>query len=250
MKITRDIYLVGSGQIRLSNKMDCHVYLVDGGKELALIDAGVGIETASILKNIREDGFDEKNIRYILLTHCHADHGGGCKTIKCKTKCEIIATEIEGMLLERGNEEEIGLDIAKRSNIYPKDYSFPNCRVDRIAKDGKRIDVGKYSIDVIQIAGHSKGSTCYLLDQDGYRILFSSDIVFFGGTIGLGNWPGSNLEDYRKHIGKLSNLSVDALLPGHFLWTLREGQEHLDKAIENLKLAWVPPSWQHQHPHF
>ena len=78
---------------------------------------------------------------------------------------------------------------------------------------------------------------------------FSGDAVFHGGTIGLGNWAGSNLEDYRRYIGRLSGLSVEGLYPGHFLWTLRDGQEHLDTAVANMASAWVPPAWQHQHPH-
>lgn len=250
MKIVKDVFMVGSGQIGLSNRMDCHIYLIDGGEELALIDAGVGLETELILNNIRQEGFNEKEIRYLLLTHCHADHAGGCKEIKMQTGCKIIATEIEGTLLERGTDEELGLDVAKRSGIYPQDYVFPHCKADWIVKDDDKIKVGKYKINVIEVPGHSRGSACYLLNQDNYRILFSSDVVFFGGTIGLGNWPGSSLDDYRRYIGKLSNLSIDALLPGHFIWTLRGGQEHLNKAIDNLKLAWVPPAWQHQHPHF
>jgi hypothetical protein len=44
-------------------------------------------------------------------------------------------------------------------------------------------------------------------------------------------------------------LGVTALFPGHFMWTLQGGQAYLDKAVENLSLAWVPPAWQHQHQH-
>ena len=31
MQITKDVYMVGSGSIGLTNSMDCHIYLVDGG---------------------------------------------------------------------------------------------------------------------------------------------------------------------------------------------------------------------------
>lgn len=250
MKITKDVYMVGSGQIRLSNPFDCHVYLIDGGSELALIDAGAGLETELIINNIREEGFDEKKVSHLLLTHCHADHAGGCRNLKMLTGCRIACTKVERGLLENGTDEEMGLDVARKSGIYPEDYVFSHCKSDRIVEDGEAINVGKYDVYVIQVPGHSKGSTCYLLDRGGYRMLFSSDVVFFGGTIGLGNWPGSSLEDYRKYIGKLSHLGVDALLPGHFLWTLKDGQKFLDKAVENLKSAWVPPSWQHQHPNY
>lgn len=57
MKITDNIFLVGSSQIGLSHSSDCSVYLIDGGNELALIDAGVGIEIEKIFANIKEDSF-------------------------------------------------------------------------------------------------------------------------------------------------------------------------------------------------
>jgi len=250
VKITEDVYLVGSGQIRISNSYDCHVYLIDCGNELVLIDAGSGLETKFIIKNIRKEGFNEKKVSHLLLTHCHADHAGGCKNMKKLTGCKIVCAEAEGRLLEHGKDEEIGLDIAKKSLLYPDDYKFTHCKPDLIIKDRDIIRVGRYIFQAIVVPGHSKASTCYLLDRDGYRILFSSDVVFLGGTIGIGNWPGSSLEEYRKNIWNLSNLQIDALLPGHFLWTLRDGQASLDKAIENLSLAWVPPAWQHNHPHF
>jgi len=250
MKITRDVYMVGSGQIGLSDPYDCHVYLVDCRDKLALIDAGAGLNSGLIMDNIRGEGFDKEEIACILLTHCHADHAGGCSNIKMLTSCEVICTEVEGKLLTKGSDDELGLDIARRSGLYPQDYKFVHAEPDRIVIDGEKVGLGKYDVRVIEVPGHSEGSTCYLLDRDGYRILFSSDIVFYGGTIGLGNWPGSSLDNYRRHIGKLANLSIDALLPGHFLWTLKGGQEHLDRAVENLKSAWVPPAWQHQHHHY
>ena len=243
--------MIGSGQIGLSNPMDCHLYLIEGGEgELALVDAGVGLEPELIIENIRQAGFDENDIKYLLLTHGHSDHAAGCKYMKEQTGCKIVTTEVEARLLEKGTDEELGIDITKRSGIYPEDFVYPHTKADLIVKDGDKIKVGKYEISALVVPGHSPGPACFFFNQNDYRIMFSGDVVFFGGTIGLGNWPGSTLADYRENIGKLINLSVDALLPGHFLWTLKGGQGHLDTAIANLKEAWVPPLWQHQHPAF
>lgn len=249
MKVARGIFMIGSGQIGLSNPMDCHVYLIDTGGGLALIDAGVGIETEGLLENIRKDGFDPNDLRWLLVTHCHADHAGGSWWIRREVGCEVIAPKIEDAILERGTDRELGLDIAKRSAIYPEDYVFHHCKVDRSVEDGEGLRLGGIQVFIIQVSGHSWGSACYLLESEGWRALFSSDVVFYGGTIGLGNWPGSSLDGYRRDIGKLANLGVKALFPGHFLWTLRDGQRHLDIAVTNLQSAWVPPSWQHNHPH-
>lgn len=61
MKLT-DIYAVGGGRMGfgISGPLDCHVYLLDGGSELALVDPGLGIDHAFdlVLENIRHDGIE------------------------------------------------------------------------------------------------------------------------------------------------------------------------------------------------
>ena len=58
MKLANDLYLVGSGGIGISNVTDGNVYLIDGHREIGLIDTGSGVATGRILENIRQEGFD------------------------------------------------------------------------------------------------------------------------------------------------------------------------------------------------
>ena len=67
VRLTRDIALVGGGNngFDISAPLDCHVYLLDGGDELALVDAGVGDvpgDPDAILANAEADGFDPGRI--------------------------------------------------------------------------------------------------------------------------------------------------------------------------------------------
>ena len=50
LRILPDIYVVGSGTpgFGLSHDCDCHV-LIDGGDEIAIIDAGSGIKSEAVL---------------------------------------------------------------------------------------------------------------------------------------------------------------------------------------------------------
>ena len=249
MRITPQVYLVGSGALGLSDALDAHIYLLDGGDELALVDTGAGRDVAWVLANVRAEGYDERAIRYILLTHSHADHAGGAAALRARTGAQIICSASEGRLLAEGSAVELGLDRAVRSGIYPPDYVYAHCQPDLVIGSSWELALGRYRVRAIEVAGHSPGSVCFLVEGAGERMLFSGDTVFHGGTIGLGNWAGSSLEDYRGAIGRLAGLGVEALYPGHYLWTLRGGQAHLDAAIENLAQAWVPPAWQHNHPH-
>jgi hydroxyacylglutathione hydrolase len=55
MRLTPEVHLVGSGDsgFGLTDPFDCHVYLLDGGSEAALVDAGIGTGVDEILANAR-----------------------------------------------------------------------------------------------------------------------------------------------------------------------------------------------------
>jgi glyoxylase-like metal-dependent hydrolase (beta-lactamase superfamily II) len=249
MKITDGIYLVGGGDIGLSNKMDCHVYLLDGGEKKCLIDSGIGLQSRIILENIKEEGFDPKNdLDYLLISHAHADHAGGAKDIYSETGAEVIAPQGEAQFIEKGGKDlDEGLRACIRAGVYPTNYKYRHVNVRRTVRHNTRLKVGKYHLRVIQIPGHSHATAGFLIEEEP-RCFFSSDIVFVQGTIGLGNWPGCSLDNYRKYIDRLGGLRVVSLFPGHYIWTLVDGQSHLDTAISNMSSPWVPPSWGHNHP--
>src|SRR5690349_9576805 len=79
MRLHPRVYLVGSGEMGLSDSWDCHIYVVDGGSELAMIDAGGGRPASyeMIRRNMLADGIDPQRIRHIILTHWHTDHARG-----------------------------------------------------------------------------------------------------------------------------------------------------------------------------
>ena len=74
-------------------------------------------------------------------------------------------------------------------------------------------------------------------------MLFSGDVVFYGGMLGLNNAEGCSLADYREDIGKLSKLKIDALLPGHAVFILRNGQKHIDRAARKLADFVMPETF-------
>lgn len=241
MKILDHIHLVGSGSAGLSNPGDCHVYLIDAGAELALVDAGCGVETQRILDNVAADGLDPARIRTLLLTHAHRDHAGGCRALKqlLGPELRIVASAAEARLLAEGRIEELGLDLLGLGHL-PREESFPPCRPEVIAGDGETFKVGSLAVTALEVPGHNPGCLCFFLTMDERRILFSGDVIHPGGVIGLGNWPGNDLQTYRRSLKKLAGLKVDALFSGHLLWTAAGGQSHIDRANTAFEGLWPP----------
>ena len=242
MKILEDIYVVGGGNsgIGISAPLDCNIYLIDGGTDSVLIDAGVGVNTKKIFDNILLESIDKKKISKLILTHAHLDHSGGAAQIKKFINPKIYASEIEAPYIESGDEDAIGLTMAKKSKVYPKSYKMFPEKIDNTLKGGEEIVVGKYTLRIISTPGHSKGSVCILLEGHKKKVLFTGDTVFMNGLICLFNLPDSSLADYRVSIKKLSKLSIDCLIPSHHGFTLSNGQSHINMAINALENLWVP----------
>ncbi len=244
MKIRDGIHIVGSGQagFMLTNRSDCHVWLVDTPDGLILIDAGVGLEIDLIVDTIRADGFDPENIRHLFLTHSHADHACGAAWFKDKLGVRVYIGAPEAALLRSSDLMDQGLDIAIRDGIYPADYRFANCSPDVELAGGETFAFGDLTLTAILVPGHSSGSVCYLLHGRGRTSLFSGDVVTHGGRLMFLNCPGSDMASMRASMPQLSGLGVEELFPGHGCFVLHGGQEHINIAIERLSHLSPPPN--------
>ena len=249
MKLTEEIYLVGSGHagISLTDDFDCHVYLINGGDELALVDAGAGMGVPEILHNVEADGFHLSAIKKVLITHTHADHSGGAARLRERLNAAFYVSKIEAPFLRDGDEDAVGLTRARQAGFYPPDYRLEPCPVDVALNDGEPFLVGDLTMTAILLPGHSAGTMVYLMEGKQGRYLFSGDSVLFGGMISLLNCVGSSLEAYRKHIGKLSGLHVRGLMPGHLNFCVNNGQRQLDLAVEAFKGLGVPTNMIGRH---
>lgn len=243
MKLTDRIHLVGSGSFGfdLTDPFDCHVYLVDGGDELAIVDVGAGMGAEAIVENVRRDGFDPARIRHVVLTHAHGDHAGGaarmCRLLDDPT---VYLSRAVADFLREGNEQAVSLDVAKQAGIYPPDYALERCEVDVELADGDTIPVGDLTLQVLDTPGHSDGHVSLVLDHDEKRSLFAGDVIFFGGKILLQNIYDCRLDAEIRSLRRLRELRVDALLPGHFTLSLSDGQRHIERANEVLDRLLIP----------
>ncbi len=200
--VTDGVYLVGSSD--LTDGRDCSIYLVDAW-ELVLIDAGAGVNTGQIAKNIELLGLDPGRLSTLILTHCHIDHVGGAAYFKERFGVKIVMHALDADAVEHGDHIKTG---ASWYNL-----RLPPLPVDvKISQDEESLSFRDGTTLVcLHTPGHTPGSLSVYLDRGGERVLFGQDI--HGPFL-----PefGADLSAWRRSMETLLRLEADILCEGHF----------------------------------
>lgn len=242
-RLTETIWLVGSGDdpAAFSDPHDCHVFLIDGGSEAALIDCGTGIASDQVLRNAEEVRPLDR-IGHILATHYHADHAGGAASLRRSTGAAIHASVPTSAALGTGDEQVTQVAMARSVGIYPPDYHYPACSVDVVLRDNDVMEIGDVRVSAHDTPGHCDGHLSFLADDATHKTLFSGDAIFYGGRVSIQAIPDCRPYAYARTAQRLADLDVDVLLPGHLEFVLEAGREHLRRAAASFARLVPPPN--------
>ena len=190
-------------------------------KEAMVIDPGG--EPEKIIEVLDILGIEE--LKYIFVTHCHADHIGGINELKKAKKGKI--------LISRDDAE--GLYNDQISLAYYIKIENPELEADSRIDDNDLIHLGNLEFRVIHTPGHTAGSTSLYCEKE--KCLFSGDTIFCG-TWGRTDLPTSSREDIMNSITKkILILPDDTLIyPGH-------GKATMLKDEKPIYLELKPKMW-------
>ncbi|MGA2158194.1 MAG: MBL fold metallo-hydrolase [Dehalococcoidia bacterium] len=203
--------------------LGANVYLLALGGELTLVDAGYRNKYRQILKRIYSLGFAPTRIRHIIITHHHPDHIGGLAALKKLTGAKTVAHKldapfIDGRLPQAGPSRP---DWLKRSSgIFSGVLATPPTIVDIEVDDGDDLPVAG-GIKIIHTPGHTPGSICIYLKQEG--LVFTGDLLARRLGIKLPSMVfTADIEQEMNSIRKLAELDFDTACFGHG-FPLRKG---------------------------
>jgi len=200
-QVAEGVYIVGGPQI--TDGRDCCIYLVDGGSELALVDAGLGYSTRAILANIAKLGLDAALLKYVIVTHGHIDHIGGVPYFQ-ERGAQVVCHELDRDAVAGGK--------AKLTAASYYGVNYRGVPVDRfLTGDLQEVAVGGTVLHCLHTSGHTPGGISPYLDAAGTRVLFGQDIH---GPFDP-SW-GANMKQWRASMRKLIDLQADVLCEGHF----------------------------------
>ena len=246
MKLTSDLHVVGGGYFSfgLSGRLDCHVFVLNSGSELALVDPGMGMkgDFDTILDNIRQDGLDPRKIRKMILTHYHCDHIGAAAEARQRLDAEVYSSALAAPVIRCGDEQAVALDVAKAAKFYPDDYVLPPCPVDVELVEGDIIQVGSLELETFETPGHCDGHLSFIMRGGDRSYLLGADLVFWGGKVVWQNIHDCRIDAYAQSMFKMEKQEFDALIPGHLQISLSSGKVHLDAAAAAFRQLGIPPN--------
>lgn len=187
------------------------VVLIRTDAGLVLIDGGVPQAVRAIQANIRELGFDPRQIKYILVTEPHWDHAGGVAALARDSGATVIAGAAAVAELRRGN---VGEDDPQASIHKPMS---PVSRI-RGVRDGEALRIG-VTIVARSTPGHTRGSTSWQWQSCEGKACAT---FVFSASINPVSDDHYRFTDHpervallRRGAAKLASLRCDIAIPSH-----------------------------------
>jgi metallo-beta-lactamase class B len=98
-----------------------------------------------IVGGMRKLGLDPKNIKYVLISHAHADHIGGAEILQTRYGAHVVMGAADWDLVAK----------------YPNRYKTMAPKRDIAATDGMKITLGETSVTIWATPGHTPGTLSY-----------------------------------------------------------------------------------------
>ena len=188
---------VRTGQELLTNS---YIIFDEKSNEAMVIDPGG--EPEKIINMLNDQGVE--SLKYIFLTHCHADHIGGVPQLKDAKGGKI--------LISRADAE--GLYNPEVSLAPYIDMPNIELEADSRIDDEDLIHIGNIEFQVISTPGHTKGSVCLYYPEG--RLVFTGDTIF-SGSWGRTDLPTGNFVEIMNSISNRLMVLPDETIvyPGH-----------------------------------
>lgn len=189
----------------IGDPTNCYIIFEEKSKEILVIDPAGDVDKIEEIINILGG-----NLKYIYLTHCHADHILGVMELKkrCNGKILIHREDADGL-------NDPNINLSPYIGVGNITLDAASSRVD----DKDLVHLGELQFEVIHTPGHTKGSTSLYCKQE--NCLFSGDTLF-RGTWGRTDLPTSSFENIINSIVKKLMILPDETIvyPGHGMMTM------------------------------
>lgn len=191
-RIIGDVYYVGAEGVS--------AFLVRTSDGLVLLDGALPETAPQIARNIATLGFSPRDVKVLINSHAHFDHGGGLAELKRMTGASLAVSGPDADRLEAGERD------------------MPAVRVDRRLADGDTVHLGDTTLTAHLTPGHTKGCTTWTMttreEQREYTVLFHCSTSVVDTLVGNTGYPNI-VGDYERTFARLRAMEADVFLANH-----------------------------------
>jgi glyoxylase-like metal-dependent hydrolase (beta-lactamase superfamily II) len=184
-KVLWQEHIKADGRNRVRLGLNCLLICSTGGNILVDTGAGkklddhdrdiFGLGNSHLVAGLRELGLAPRDINYVVLTHLHFDHSGGCT--KRNKKGQVVPTFPEATYLVQRAAWEAAMNPNERgrASYHRDDFQVLVEREQMQFLDGDKELMSGIWLKVTN--GHTHGHQAVLLNQAGSKVAFLGDIV-------------------------------------------------------------------------
>jgi metallo-beta-lactamase class B len=144
-----------------------------------------------IVDGMKKLNLDIRKVKYVILSHAHADHDGGAR---------LLQDTIPGVHLVYGAEDWDAID--KAAN-----HAGGKAKRDMVGTDGMKISVGDAAVQIVTMPGHTPGTLSFLFEvQDNGKPL---RVAYVGGTAISFNADAAYYDAYMASSRKMAKAAAD-----------------------------------------
>ncbi|HUX99120.1 MAG TPA: MBL fold metallo-hydrolase [Candidatus Deferrimicrobium sp.] len=221
MEIVEKIYQIQSAS---PFRFPMNTYFIDDEKK-CLIDTSVEKYPQTLIQGLKTIGRELTDLNYILISHPHTEHIRSLTYIKEHfPKCQIVTSPRNADYLanyETYNQLAFQKGTVQIDDRYKLRESIKSVKVDQIVKEGDTINLGRYSLEILETSGHCAEEISFFGREQG--ILFSSDFIIGAeGETWIAINPAmfeydGNRKKYLESLQKIAQIKeeIKLILPAH-----------------------------------
>jgi len=230
-EIFKGIYRLGPERARIN------IYVVDCGGEYVMMDTGPTNSLDGIRRQMAHLGIPVGGIKFIIVSHCHADHVGTLAAMKRRTKAKVIAHAADALPIEKGDV------IRTWTSMVPYQGFFAACKVDVKVQDHHVLNVGSREFVITHFHSHTSGSLCVEFKAPEGRIVMLGDVLYKDGGMGFLDFHNeASIPMYIENLERLKERNPDYVLPGHGIW-YRFSKRIANRALKRLRFYADQPEF-------
>lgn len=204
-----------------------HLHAYAGADGIVLLDSGVsGTPETSVRPELAAAGLAIEDISLVVNSHAHPDHMGGNSVLATVAgpvfagpAAEVAWLEDNDTLIDQlwePHPDAYKLTASERADLLGLLGERP--RVERLLRDGDRIELTEGALTVVTTSGHSPGHIA-LHDQSRGLLFTFDDVQGAGMPIAhTDTWLAPLYHDvrrYRAGLRRLDGLDFELMLPAH-----------------------------------